>query len=274
MTQHSKIGLIAGGGHLPPAIAKAMAEANRRPFVIGLAGQWDSEWAQTFHYNECPMEKVGAIINNLKAQGCDRLVFVGKVHRPDFKKLRPDFVGWLVFWRIWRAAQIGDDSLLRAVMDVFETRGIRVLSQREVAGKLILPQGDYAARLATQDERRAIERAMSIIRGLAANHPAQALIVKGATIVGVEDKRGTDALLEDAAANPSARGGVLVKALRHAQDIRVDLPTLGLQTIKGARRAGLAGVAWAADECLILDQAAMVQEANAAQMFLRAETPP
>lgn len=264
----TKVGIIAGGGGLPQAVAAELTRHGRALFVVLLDGIADARWANAYPHASISIAKAGAIIRTLKEQGCQSILFLGKVARPEFTRLKPDLFGLKIIYRLARAARQGDDGLLRAILNIFEEEGFKIMPLQQAAGSLLGKAGCLTSSPPTLDEQKTIRRAISIIHGFAANHPGQGIIIKGTRILAVEDASGTDAMLMRVAAEIDAKGAILVKALRQSQESRVDLPTLGIDTVRLAHKVGLKGLAWAADEALLIDQLEMANIANGADIFL------
>jgi DUF1009 family protein len=269
-----RLGLIAGGGGLPLALAEHCRDAGRPYFVIRLRGFADP--ALDAHPGDIAgIAEIGRIVKLARDAGCEALCFAGTVRRPDFAALKPDLRGLAWLPGAVLAARKGDEALLRFLMGEFEKEGFAIEGAHEVRGDLALPAGPLG-KLAPQDEHSAdIAKALEIARAIGALDIGQAAVVCDGLVLAVEAQEGTDALLRrvaelpaDVRGAPGRRKGVLVKVAKPIQEERVDLPTIGLATIQGADRAGLAGVVGVAGKMLVVDRAAVVVAADAAGLFV------
>jgi hypothetical protein len=271
----AKVGILAGGGDLPLHLARAAQAAGRELYVVALQGEADTARYGDLPHGSVDPVKAGRIVDCLRAQGCGEVVLAGQVSRPNFDRLRPDWLGVRLLARVLVAARRGDDAMLGVFLRFFEDQGFRVVGVDQVAGELLAPSGVLGRCWPSAADRRDIEGAVRQVASLETSDAAQAAVVRDGQVLAVEGAAGTDDMLasvarigEPARGQPSEQRGVLVKMTRSSQDRRVDLPTIGLTTVLGVRAAGLAGIAVEAGGALILDRQAVIAAADDAGMFL------
>ncbi|MFM8799597.1 MAG: LpxI family protein [Tagaea sp.] len=246
--------LIAGGGRLPETLRAA------RPTAIDTSASSGSAKPSR------PIVKhgrAGAIFEALRRAGCREVVLAGYFRRPSFAALRVDRTGLGVLLRLlpgWG----GDASLLARVVREFERAGFRVLGAQDVAPSLLAPEGPAGARVPDASTRADIAIGFAAAKALGRTQRGQAVLVKDGAVLAREGRGGTAAMLRSA----DARGAVLIKAAMPGQDRRVDLPTIGPDTVVQARTAGLRGIALEAGAALILDRAETAAAADAAGLFV------
>lgn len=270
----TKLGLIAGGGELPLALA-AHCQASSRPlFVVRLAGFADPALA-AFEGAEAPMAEVGRIIRLCRDAGCDSLCLAGNVRRPDVSTLRPDLKGLSLLPGFISAARRGDEGLLRYLTNVLEREGFAVEGAHEVMGDLALREGRLGRCAAGPEHQGDIVRALEVARAVGAMDIGQGAVVCDGLVLAVEAQEGTDAMLARVAnlprevrGDPGHRRGVLAKVAKPIQEDRVDLPTIGVATVEGASRAGLSGIVGVAGRMLVVDRAAVAHAADANGLFV------
>jgi len=269
-----KLGLIAGGGGLPLALAEHCRQSGRPYFVVRLRGFADA--AMDAHPGDIAgVAEIGRIVKLARDAGCEALCFAGLVRRPDFSALKPDLRGLSWLPGAVLAARKGDEALLRYLMTEFEKEGFAIEGAHEVRGDLALALGPLG-KLAPQDDHSAdIAKALRIAHAIGGLDIGQAAVVCDGLVLAVEAQEGTDALLRRIAelpaelrGAPGRRKGVLAKVAKPIQEERVDLPTIGIATIEGADRAGLAGVVGVAGKMLVIDRGAVAALADAAGMFV------
>lgn len=273
MARWRKLGIIAGAGVLPRRLAAAAAS----PFVIRLAGVADADFS-AFANEECGVAEVGKIIRRLKEAGCDAVVLAGVVRRPDFSKLKPDWRGAALLPRVIAAAAAGDGALLGALVSVLEEEGFAVVGAEAVLTDLVAPAGAVGAHRPSAHNWSDIKKAAAIIAALGPFDVGQAAVVASGHTLGIEAAEGTDLLLQrcadlPASARGGARNGVLVKRPKPGQELRVDLPTIGVETLRRADEAGLSGVAFEAGAALLIDRDAIAREADRLGLFVYGFTP-
>lgn len=269
----SRLGLIAGGGELPVHVAEAARREGRLGCVIALQG-----FAEPERYEatvSVGLGQLGGVLKALAAAQCDAVCFAGIVLRPDFSKLKLDIKAMASFPKVLAAAARGDDALLRAVVRIFEAEGLAVVGADEIASQLTVREGLVGA-IGPDDQSRADAlKALHVAGVIGAEDIGQGAVVANGLVLAVEAQEGTDAMLSRVASLPQAvrgqsqaRRGVLAKRPKPGQERRVDLPVIGVSTIEGAARAGLAGVAAPAGGALILGREAVAAAADAAGLFV------
>jgi len=269
-----KLGLIAGGGTLPVEIARHCERSGRPLFVIRLKG-FAGSGLQSYAGAEVGLAEIGKCLNALKRAGCRAVCLAGDVARPDFTSLMPDFRGLMLLPKVIASARKGDDALLRVMVGVFEKAGFAVQGAHEVMDDLSLPLGLLGSRSPNADDLADAGRALEVARAIGQMDIGQAAVVARGLVLAVEAQEGTDAVLarvaelpEHLKGRPGAGAGVLAKAPKPIQETRVDLPTIGLATIHGVARAGLAGIVGEAGLLLVLDREAVIALADELGVFI------
>jgi DUF1009 family protein len=263
------LGLIAGGGGLPLAIADGCRAQGRPYWVIRLKGMADPALAA--HPGEdVGLAELGRCVRSLRSSGCTRVCFAGVVRRPDFRELKPDLLGLRHLPGVIAAASRGDDALLRAVLGVFEKEGFQVEGVSEAAAALLLPSGRFGRFGPLEDEEADIALAVQAAREVGATDIGQGAIARGGVVVARETCDGTDAMLAAYAeeVQPSGRAGVLAKLPKAHQDMRVDIPTIGVATVEAAAWAGLVGIVGQAGALLVVDPSAVREAADRLRVFI------
>jgi UDP-2,3-diacylglucosamine hydrolase len=271
----SPVGLIAGGGALPFAVADSLAARGVSSVLFALRGACDAQQVERFRHHWISVGQFGRATKLFRAEGCRDLVFIGTLTRPALSEIRLDWGTLRVARQVWAAFRGGDDHLLSGIGRILERDGFRMVGIRDVAPDLLMPAGCLTRALPDEQAEADIARGRDVLRTLSPFDVGQAVVVIDGHVVGVEDIEGTDGLLARIARlraqgrirTPTGRG-VLVKAPKTGQDLRFDLPTIGLKTVDGARDAGLAGIAVAAGVTQIADPQAAVTAADAAGLFV------
>jgi len=271
----SALGLIAGGGELPRAVAMAARNAGRAVFVVPLTGSVTEEWVKDFPHEFLSPGEPGRIIKALKGAGVAEVLLAGKVDRPKFQDLKLDAKGVLLLPKAIAAAKKGDDALLRFIVGICEDAGLTAISVAQAAPALVAEEGVLGAVVPDAEHRADIERAFKIVHALGALDVGQAAVVCEGLALSVEAAEGTDAMLlripglrESLRGTADKKRGVLAKALKPLQDAKTDMPVVGVQTVRNAAAAFLAGIAVEAGAALILDKQAVAAEADRLGLFV------
>ncbi len=275
MLAGSKLGIVAGGGALPAAIAEAANASGRDIFVIAIESMANREWVGNYRHTWVALGEIGRALQLVKAEACSEVTFAGRVPRPSFSALKLDARGVLALPKLLAAARHGDDALLRTVLAIFQSEGIAVVGAAEVARSLLAPQG-VLTRLGPDSQSQADgEFGWKVLGAMGALDIGQSAVICEGLTLAVEAAEGTDAMLARVATLPeplrgtaSARRGVFIKAAKPKQERRVDLPVVGLRTIELVAAAGLAGLVVESGATLLLSPQRVVEAANAAGLFV------
>ena len=268
------LGIIAGGGDLPIAVAEAAAAAGRAVFILALKGSADESVAR-FAHEWNTLGEVGRAMKLLRAHGVNEVLLAGKVARPRFSEVKLDAKGLMVLPRVVAAARKGDDALLRCMVSLFEDEGFKAIGVAEAAPALLAREGVFGHVKPGEDDLADIAVAVKVVRAMGALDIGQAAAVCAGLVLAVEAAEGTDRMIARVADLPEAiRGvpgepkGVLVKAPKPLQDGKTDLPVIGTDTVKNVAAAGLAGIAVEAGAALIMNRAGVIAAADEAGIFV------
>jgi DUF1009 family protein len=269
-----KLGLIAGGGDLPIRLARQCQAAGRPLFVIRLKGMAEPA-LEAFDGIEAGIAEFGKGFAALRKAGCEAVCLAGVVKRPDFSALKPDLRGLKVLPGAIAAARRGDDALLRFMIGEFESEGFHVEGAHEVAAGMTLAHGALGRFQPGPEHLLDMHKAFHVAGEIGRLDVGQGAVVCEGLVLAVEAQEGTDAMLERCAGLPEtlrgtseARRGVLAKRPKPIQEQRVDLPAIGVATVQGAARAGLAGIVGEAGKALVMDHAAVAEAADKLGLFV------
>ncbi|MBI1252775.1 MAG: DUF1009 domain-containing protein [Hyphomonas sp.] len=273
------LGLIAGLGDLPVAIAENAVAMGQGVHVLRLKGYEEPRLAG-YPGSVVGLGEVGAVITRLRDAGCRDLVFAGNVSRPNFSDLKLDLRGAALLPKVLSEARKGDDALLRVLVGEFEKSGFNVIGSEQAHAALLAPAGLIAGPEPSVALLADLEVAARVASASGALDIGQACVVCDGLVLAVEAQEGTDEMLRRCAAlpdtirgTPLARRGVLVKRPKPVQERRIDLPTTGVSTVELAAAAGLAGIGVEAGGALMLNRAAMEAKASSLGLFLYGFSP-
>lgn len=260
--------MLAGGGQLPAFVIAACRRQNRPCFVIAFRGFTDPATVEGCPHSWVALEKVGFILKHLHDAGVQDVVLAGPVRRPSrWLALRPDRRAVLLLLKMFRSWR-GDNHVLSLVVRELEADGFHVLGAEAVAPDLLMPAGPLGRHRPTDGQRTDIEIGIAAARDLGRRDRGQAVIVADGHVLGRETAGGTAALLNGSVRDPKVRGGVLVKIAKPGQERRVDLPSVGIETVHQAAAAGLTGIALEAGGSLVIGRDQVADAADAAGLFV------
>jgi len=272
----SPVGVIAGGGAMPFAVADSLSQRGIAPVLFALRGACDPARVGRFRHHWISVGQLGRATKLFRSEGCRDLIFIGTLLRPALSEIRLDWGTVRVLGRVWSAFRGGDDHLLSGIARILEQDGFRMVGIRDVAPDILMPEGNIARAMPDAAATADIARGREVLGALGPFDIGQAVVVIDGHVVAVEDIEGTDGLLarvarlRDAGRIRAKSGrGVLVKAPKSGQDLRFDLPTVGAKTIEGVAMAGLAGIAVIAGHTIAAEAQAMIEAADSAGLFIQ-----
>ena len=262
------IALFAGRGEFPRALINVF-QSQKRPFVvIAFKGQTEEVLLKDSPHLWLQFGEVGKAIRYMEENKIVEIVMAGTISRPALSEIRPDWEGvkWLA--KIGSHA-LGDDNLLKLVIKMIEERGYKVVGPDEILSELLAQEGLLTRLEPDEQAWRDIGRGIEVLSALSPADVGQAVVVQEGLVLGIEAIEGTDALIERAGKlQRSSLGGVLIKIAKHQQEQRVDLPVIGIDTIRKVAKAGLRGVTIEAGRSLILNRDETIKLANEKQLFI------
>jgi len=268
---NNTLALIAGRGDLPHKIIDAQKDV--RPIVIvAFEGQTPADLAERVP-SEIPMlwvklGMVGPVLDFFKQWHVTDVTMAGGLTRPRLRDLSMDWVGarWLKV--LGMNAFKGDNHLLGGIVAMLEAEGYQVIPPHALIGNLFVSAGVLTACAPTAADQRDITHGQSILNALSPFDVGQGVVVHDGCVLGIETIGGTEALLGHVKALGRPRGGVFIKMSKVGQNQKVDMPTIGVETLAQVRAAGLAGIAIEAISVQVLDLVDVIQLANEAGVFV------
>ena len=271
----SPVGVIAGGGTMPFAVADSLAARGVGAVIFALKGACDPAAVARFRHHWISVGQIGKATRLFRNEGCRDLIFIGSLARPALTEIRLDWGTVRVMRHVVAAFRGGDDHLLSGIGRILEQDGFRMIGVKDAAPDLLMPAGSITRATPDGSATNDIARGRKVLAALGPFDIGQAAVVIDGHVVAVEDIEGTDGLLArvarlraDGRIRARAGRGVLVKLPKHGQDLRFDLPAVGPQTVEGVAKALLAGLAIAAGNTVVADPQAMIEAADKAGLFV------
>ena len=210
----------------------------------------------------------GKIINILKENSCKKVLFAGKVAKPNFTKLKLDFKGIYYIPRIIKASKLGDAAILKEIIKILAQNKIKTENSLKFNPELTLKKGNYSKTKPNNNDELDIKKAIKILNNLRQYNFSQGVVVRDNKVISIEGKGGTEKMLKISRSKKFKNHGVLVKFPKKKQDLRVDLPTIGLKTLKQSKTAGLKGLVVRNGQHVFLDKKKCIIFANKNKMFI------
>jgi len=268
MSNTKKLGMIAGGGMMPVEIIKHCNQTGREIFVVGIEPYAKEEELKDAPHIFAKIAEAGKILKAMEKNNVRDIVLAGGIKRPSFKEMIPDWEGAKLMTKL-AIKKMSDNNLFLAVMDEIERHGFKVVGIEEVVPEMMFSEGVYGKVKPTAEDMNDIQRGITVARALGAVDVGQAVVVQEGMVLAVEAIEGTDMMLSRAATvKKQGKAPVMVKVLKPGQDMRVDLPAIGLQTIEQLKKYGMKGIAVEAGGILLIEREAVIKMADEAGIFL------
>ena len=245
------------------------AQMQERPaFILALEGQTAPELVSGMEHAWVRLGSVGGAIDALRSARCREVVFAGAVKRPSLLSLRLDWRGAKLFTKLGKAA-LGDDRVLTALVKELEDEGIRVIGADDVLSGLLVEEGTLGRHAPDEMASHDITLGISVAKTIGAMDVGQAVVVQQGVVLGLEGVEGTGALIARCAKlAQEGLGGVLIKVKKPRQERRVDLPTIGVDTVHAAAQGHMRGIVIEAGATLVIHRDDVVGAADEAGLFL------
>ena len=259
------IGLIFGETHFPIKILEKIKKKNLKYLIIDLT---KGKFKKDKHSFNVSIGQFGRIIKILKENKCKKVLFAGKVKKPNFSKLRLDFKGIYYIPRIIRSSKLGDAAILKEIIKILKRERISTISSLTFNSELTLKKGDYTRTKPNKEDKIDIKKAITTLNRLGKYNFSQGAVVRNRKVVAIEGKSGTEKMLKKCKSKKFRNKGVLVKFPKKKQDLRIDLPTVGLKTLTQCKAAGLKGIVLKSKSNVFLERKKSISFANKNKMFI------
>ena len=258
------IGLIFGETDFPKYIYRKIKN-KKKYIIIDLTNK--NLFKKDKNAHKVSIGQFGKIISILKENNCNKVLFAGKINKPKFSKIKLDFKGVYYISKIIKKSKIGDAAILKEIINIFKREGIKTISSTLFTPELNLLRGNYSKYKPDNDDKRNIKNAIKFLNKSKPYSYIQAAVGKNNSVI-LEKRKGTQDLLRNIKKDKNKRNGVLVKFPKKKQDKRLDLPTVGLNTLKQCKFAGLKGIVLKHKNNIFLDKIKSIKFANKNKMFI------
>ena len=262
------IGLIFGETDFPKQILKKV-KSKKKYLIIDLTK--NRNFKKDKNSYSVSLGQFGKIIGILKENKCRKVLFAGKVKKPKFSKLRLDLKGVYYMPRIIKSSKLGDAAILKEIINIFRKEKITTISSLAFNPELTLKKGNYSKIKPNREDKIDINKAIKTLNKLGKYTFSQGTVVRNKKVIAIEGKGGTQKMLKRCKSKKFRNKGVLVKFPKKKQDLRIDLPTVGLKTLKQCKLAGLKGIVLKGKQNVFLERNKCISFANKNNMFITAK---
>ena len=259
------IGLIFGETDFPKQILKKV-KSKKKYLIIDLTK--NKKFKKDRNSYSVSLGQFGKIIKILKDNKCKRVLFAGKVKKPKFSKLRLDLKGVYYMPRIIKSAKLGDAAILKEIINVLKKENIKTISSLAFNPELTLKKGNYSTTKPNKIDKLDINKAIATLNRLGKYTFSQGTVVRNKKVIAIEGKGGTQKMLKRCKSKKFKKKGILVKFPKKKHDLRIDLPTVGIKTLKQCKLAGLKGIVLKDKKNVFLERKKCISFANKNKMFI------
>ena len=258
------IGLFLGDTDFSEIVLNKIKKLQKKYFIIDFSK--NNKFKNNKYCHRISIGKFGKILNLIKEKKSKKVLFAGKIAKPKFSSLRLDLKGIYYISSVIKAAKKGDAAILKSIIKILNNEGIKVISSIHFNPELVLKSGHYTKFKPNKNDSITIKKGINYFYKLNDFDHVQALIVKNGKIIAKEGREGTKKML--AKLNKKTQG-VLIKFPKKKQDLRMDLPTIGLETLKDCKKYGVKGIVLKSKKNIILDKEKCIKFANENGIFIK-----
>ena len=258
------IGLFLGDTDFSEIVLKKIKKLKKKYFIIDFSK--DNKFKKDINSHRISIGKFGNIINLIKEKKSNKVLFAGKIAKPKFSSLRLDLKGIYYMPSVIKASKLGDAAIIKSIIKILDNEGIKVISSIYFNKELALEAGNYSKLKPNLNELNSIKKGVVYFKKLKSLDHVQAIIVKDDNIIATEGKQGTKKMLSKLNKNSN---GILIKLPKPKQDLRMDLPTIGINTLKDCKKFCLKGIVLKSKQNIFLDKGKCVSFANKNKIFIK-----
>ena len=271
MHNPKKIGLIAGWGNFPIRVAQSLVAQGYEVTCVAVKGHADPALKEICQgYREFGMGRMGSQVRYLRKSGITQATMAGKIFKTvifePFFLIRhfPDLTFWRHFFPVFltRTRDRKDDTLLNTVTELYASGGIMFAPATDFAPDLLIGEGVLTKRKPTEQQKKDIEFGWTMARKMGRLDIGQSVVVKNQAAIAIEAIEGTDACIARAGQLCKSGGFTVVKTAKPQQDMRFDVPTVGVGTVESIHKGGGKVLAIEAGRTIMIDQEETIARAN------------
>ena len=259
------IGLFLGENDLPKEIIKNLETKKINYFIIDLTK--NNKFKKNKNCFFINIGKFGEILNLIKSKNCSKVIFAGNIIKPKISKLKLDFKGLFYIPRVIKASKLGDAAILKVLIKILSENKIKVIKLNTFNPELSLKRGIYTKIKPTKYEKKEILNGIKTLKKTNSYNHTQALVIRNNKVISFEKRNGTKEMIKSISKIKN-ENGILIKLPKTKQDLRVDLPTIGLETFKDCKKVGIKGIVIKSNQNIVLNQKDSIKFANKNKLFL------
>jgi len=259
------IGLFLGEKKLPIKIVNKLKKRKIKYFIIDLTKK--NKFKKDRNSFFISIGKFGKILDLINSKKCNKVLFAGNILKPKISSLKLDLKGIYYMPRILKASKLGDAAILKELIKILAEHKIKVIKLNFFNPELTISKGNYTNLKPNKFEISVIKKGINYLNKLNAYNHTQGIILRNGNVVSKETSRGTKKMLQSLRKTKNSNC-ILIKFPKKKQDLRVDLPTVGLDTLKDCKKVSINGIVLKSNKNIILDKKECIDFANKNNMFI------
>jgi len=259
------IGLFLGEKKLPIKIIKNLKKKKIKYFIIDLTK--NNKFKKDKNCFFISIGRFGHILEIIKSKKCKKVIFAGNISKPKISKLKLDFKGIYYFPRIVKAFKLGDAAILKELIKILAEHKIKVIKLNFFNPELTMSKGNYTVIRPSKLEILDIKKGIKYLNKLNAHNHTQGIVIRQGRLIAKETYAGTQKMLQNLKTSKNTNG-ILIKFPKKKQDLRADLPTIGLDTLKDCKKSNIKGIVLKSNQNIILDKEKCLSFANKNKIFI------
>ena len=259
------IGLFLGEKDLPNEIIKKIEIRKIKYFIIDLSK--NNKYKKNKNSFFINIGKFGEILKLIKLKKCNKVIFAGNIIKPKISKLKLDLRGLFYIPRIVKASKKGDAAILKVLIKILSENKVKVIKMNTFNPELTLRKGIYTKIKPTLLDIKEIAKGIKILKNINSYNHTQALIIRDNKVISRETRKGTKEMI-NSIPKSKIKKGILIKLPKAKQDLRVDLPTIGIDTFRDCNKVGVKGIVVKSNQNIILNKEVCIKYANQNKLFL------
>ena len=259
------IGLFFGSTDFPDLILEKLKKIKKNYFIFDLTRNNKFKKDNRSHF--ISIGKFGKILTTIKEKKCRQVLFAGKIDKPKISSLKLDLKGIFYIPRILKASKLGDAATLKELIKILAENKINVIKSNSYNPELTLSSGTYTKIKPAKFELNEIKKGIISLNKLNAHNHVQGLVIRNNNIIAQETSKGTKKMIQSIKKIKNFKG-ILIKFPKKKQDLRADLPTIGLDTLKDCRKADIGGIVLKSKQNIFIDKNKCINFANKNKIFI------
>jgi len=260
------IGLFLGSTDFPKKILSRIKKKKEKYFIIDLTKENSFKKDKNSFF--ISIGKFGKILSLIKEKKCKQVLFAGKIDKPKISNLKLDIKGIYYIPRIIKSSKLGDAAILKELIKILNENKIKVIKSNFFNPELTLQKGNFTKIKPNKLDSISIKKGIKFLNNLNAHNHVQGLLIRNNHVIKKETSKGTKKMLQSINKIKEA-GSILIKFPKKKQDLRADLPTIGLDTFRDCKKYNLKGIVLKSNQNIFMDKKKCINFANQNNMFIK-----